>query len=83
MKDFDAASWFMLVAPGKTPPDIIARLATELHAIGSDAATRDEFVRLGLVPVDSSSPDALKRFVESEIVRWGNVVRQAGLAGSE
>jgi tripartite-type tricarboxylate transporter receptor subunit TctC len=83
VKDFDAASWFMLVAPGKTPPDIVTRLATELHAIGSDAATREEFVRLGLVPVDSSSPDALKRFVESEIVRWGNVVRQAGLAGSE
>jgi tripartite-type tricarboxylate transporter receptor subunit TctC len=83
VKDVDAASWFMLVAPGKTPPDVIARLATELHAIGSDAATRDEFVRLGLVPVDSSSPDALKHFVESEIVRWGNVVRQAGLAGSE
>src|SRR5215204_5463213 len=83
VKDFDAASWFMLVAPGKTPPDVIARLAAELHVIGSDAATRDEFVRLGLVPVDSSSPDALKHFVESEIVRWGNVVRQAGLAGSE
>jgi tripartite-type tricarboxylate transporter receptor subunit TctC len=83
VKDFDAASWFMLVAPGKTPPDIVTRLATELHAIGSNAATREEFVRLGLVPVDFVPPDALKRFVESEIVRWGNVVRQAGLAGSE
>ncbi len=52
VKDFDAASWFMLVAPGKTPPDIVARLAKELHAIGSDAATREEFIRLGLVPVE-------------------------------
>jgi tripartite-type tricarboxylate transporter receptor subunit TctC len=83
VKDFDAASWFMLVAPGKTPPDVIAKLAAEVRSIGSDPATRDEFVRLGLVPVDSSPPDALRRFVDSEIVRWGNVVREAGLAGSE
>ncbi len=44
---------------------------------------RNEFVRLGLVPVESLPPDELKRFVGSEIARWANVVREAGLAGSE
>jgi len=83
VKDFDAASWFMLVAPGKTPKDIIEKLHGELRVIGSDRDTRSEFVRLGLVPVESLPPDELKRFVASEIARWANVVRQAGLAGSE
>ena len=63
VKDFDAASWFMLVAPGKTPPDIVAKLAAELHAIGSDAATRDEFVTARPRAGRFASPDELKRFV--------------------
>ena len=83
MKDFDAASWFMLVAPGKTPKDIIEKLHGELRVIGNDRDMRNEFVRLGLVPVESLPPDELKRFVASEIARWANVVREAGLAGSE
>jgi len=83
VKEFDAASWFMLVAPGKTPPDIVARLAAELRLMAQDRAMQDEFARLGLVPVASPPPDELKSFVHKEIVRWGHIVRQAGLAGSE
>jgi len=81
--DFDAASWFMLVAPGKTPPDVISRVASELRLMAQDRAMQDEFTRLGLVPVESPPPKELKDFVQKEIVRWGKIVRQAGLAGSE
>jgi tripartite-type tricarboxylate transporter receptor subunit TctC len=81
--DFDAASWFMLVAPGKTPPAVLAKLAGELRALARDAGTRGEFDRLGLVPVVSAPPEELNGFVAREIDRWAKVVRQAGLAGSE
>jgi tripartite-type tricarboxylate transporter receptor subunit TctC len=83
VKDFDAASWFMLVAPAKTPRDIIDKLAAELRAITNDPNMRQELTRLGLVPVPSPSPDDLKRFVQSEVVRWGDIVRKAGLVGTE
>jgi len=83
VKDFDAASWFMLVAPGRTPPEIVEKLSGELCAMAADHAMRSEFIRLGLVPIESPAPDELKRFVASEIVRWASVVRQAGLAGTE
>jgi len=36
-----------------------------------------------MIPVPSSTPDELQRFVGSEIARWGKVVQQAGLAGTE
>jgi tripartite-type tricarboxylate transporter receptor subunit TctC len=81
--DFDAASWFMLVAPGKTPPEIVARLAAELRLMAQDRAIQDEFNRLGLVPVESPPPAELKSFVQKEIVRWAHIVRAAGLAGSQ
>ena len=44
---------------------------------------RADFVRLGLVPVESPPPEELKKFVADETLRWARVVRQAGLAGSE
>ena len=83
VKDFDAASWFMLVAPARTPKEIIDKLHAELRRITGDAEVRQEFIRLGLVPVVSPPPDELKRFVQSEIVRWSKIVKQAGIAGSE
>ena len=84
VKDLDSFSaWFMLVAPAKTPKAIIDKLHAELRSITEDPATRQEFIRLGLIPVSSPSPDELKSFMQSEIVRWGDLVRKAGLAGTE
>jgi tripartite-type tricarboxylate transporter receptor subunit TctC len=40
-------------------------------------------VKDGALPQQSPSPEEMKRFVDSEIVRWGKVIAQAGLAGSE
>jgi hypothetical protein len=38
---------------------------------------------MGLIPVDTPSVEQLKSFVDSEIVRWGKLVQQAGIAGSQ
>lgn len=83
VKDFDAVSWFMLVAPAGTPPAIVDLLHREVRTITGDPEVRKEFVRLGLVPVASPPPAELKAFVRSEIVRWGEIVKKAGLQGTE
>ena len=49
----------------------------------ADPAVQQKFVDLGNIPLVSPPPDELRRYVKSEIVRWGDVVRKAGLAGSE
>jgi hypothetical protein len=38
---------------------------------------------MGLLPVNTPSVAALQIFVETEIARWGKVVEQAGIAGSQ
>ena len=83
LKGFDAVSWFMLVAPSGTPPDIVAKLNRESGAIIGDSQVRAELLRLGLEPVQSPSPEELRRFVAAEIARWGRIVREAGLSGSQ
>ncbi|MEW6454807.1 MAG: tripartite tricarboxylate transporter substrate binding protein [Pseudomonadota bacterium] len=83
VKDFDAVSWFMLVAGARTPPEIVDLLHREVRTITGDPEVRAAFVRFGLVPVASPPPGELKAFVRSEIVRWGEIVKKAGLQGTE
>ena len=54
---FESASWQMLVAPGATPPEVIALLNREVHAIFSDPAVIQELHRRGVGPVVTGSPE--------------------------
>jgi tripartite-type tricarboxylate transporter receptor subunit TctC len=81
---YDARSWFMLVAPANVPRAIVDKLHADLKVVLNEADVREEFIlRQGLIPVRSPPPDELRRFVQSEIARLGDIVRKAGLAGSE
>ncbi len=83
LREFDAVSWFMLVAAAGTPPGIVGKLHREVRAVIGDPEVRAEFTRLGLVPVQSPPPDELRRFVAAEIARWGEIVKKAGMVGSQ
>jgi tripartite-type tricarboxylate transporter receptor subunit TctC len=81
LKGFDASSWQMVIAPGGVPKPILDTLNTELRAIVDEPAVNKEFIRRGLLPLKSGTPEELRAFVKSEIARWGDVVRKAGVAG--
>jgi len=80
---YESASWQMLVAPGATPPEVIALLNREVHTIFSNPAVIAELERRGIGPALTGTPDEVRDFVKKEIVRWGEVVRRAGLEGSQ
>src|SRR5262249_29111955 len=80
---FDAAGWGMFSVPAGTPPDVVAKLKAALTASLGLPAVQQQIIALGMIPVPSSTPEELQRFVGSEIARWGKVVQQAGLAGTE
>lgn len=80
---FESASWQMLVAPGRTPPEIVALLNREVHAIFENPAVIAELTRRGVGPQLTGSPEEVAAFVKNEILRWGDVVRRAGLAGTQ
>jgi tripartite-type tricarboxylate transporter receptor subunit TctC len=44
---------------------------------------RGTIARYGMIPQDSASPEELSRYVATETVRWGGIVRKAGAAGIE
>jgi tripartite-type tricarboxylate transporter receptor subunit TctC len=80
---FEASGWFMLVAPAATPPAIVEHLHAEARAVLAGADLRAQFVRLGLVPVDTPSPEQLKVFVREQIAYWDRTLHRIGLAGLE
>jgi tripartite-type tricarboxylate transporter receptor subunit TctC len=79
---FDAAAWQMLAAPAGTPPEAVARLHAALKAVLLLPAVRDHIEKGGMTTVETPSVEVLRAFVASEIARWGDVVKKAGLAGS-
>jgi tripartite-type tricarboxylate transporter receptor subunit TctC len=80
---YDTASWHTVTTTGNVPKPIVDTLYGNIREIMSDASVTDTLVKDGTIPQVSPPPDEMKRFVASEITRWGKVVEQAGLAGSE
>ena len=80
---FDAASWQMVVAPAATPEDIVQRLHAEIKDFMVQPEIKEYASTMGLLPIDTPSVPSLRVFVQTEIARWGKVVEQAGIAGSQ
>jgi tripartite-type tricarboxylate transporter receptor subunit TctC len=75
---FEAVAWQMLVAPANTPKEIVDTLYKELKAILALPEIKQRINALGMIPVDSPPPEELARYVKTEIVRWGEVVKKSG-----
>jgi tripartite-type tricarboxylate transporter receptor subunit TctC len=80
---FDVASWQMYAAPAGTPPDIVAKLNADLRAVLELPELKEQVSRSGMLPLEPGSVPQLQAFVKSEIARWGEVVRKAGIEGSQ
>ncbi len=83
MPGHDTASWHTITTTGGVPKDIVDKLASEIRAIMSDPEVQALLINDGTIPQVSPSPEEMKRFVDSEIVRWGAVITKAGIAGSQ
>jgi tripartite-type tricarboxylate transporter receptor subunit TctC len=75
---FEATTWYMQVAPAKTPPDILAKLNAETLRALKLADVRDRIQRDGAEPVGSTQAEAAA-FLRAEIERWGAVVKSANV----
>jgi tripartite-type tricarboxylate transporter receptor subunit TctC len=80
---FNLAAWQGVIAPARTPPDIIALLNSRLNSLVGNPDVRGRINDLGMRPVGKGNPDELASFLQAEIVRWGKIVETAGIAKSE
>lgn len=74
---YEASVWYGIVAPAKTPPEIVARLYKEGAAALQDRAMLDKMNTNDFVPALMNS-EQFGAFIRSEIEKWGKVVRAIG-----
>ena len=75
----NSRNWYALLAPAKTPPDVVNRLNEAVRQAVGDPEIRDRLVGLG-ADIFTLSPDEFGKFLKSEIARWKGVVAKYKLA---
>ncbi len=69
-------SWAAVLAPAGTPPEIVAKLSSEIARIVALPDVRERLATLNYDPV-GSTPAELGRTIETEIVKWKRVVKES------
>ncbi len=79
VKGFESIAWFGLYLPANVPAPTRARLEAAMKEVLADADARQKFNALGVEPGNLYSA-GFKDFVNSEIDKWGGVVKKAGIS---
>ena len=81
--DFEAVSWHVLLAPAGTPPDVVARLHSEMKRIMQTPEMKKKIADIGLIPLDIASVEQTRAYIKAEGEKWGSLVRKLGLEASQ
>ncbi len=77
MEFMDAVdNWYAVIAPARTPPDIIAKLNGEIAEIMGLPDVRENLMKQGMAPV-TSAPGELAELIKADLSRWQKVVADA------
>ena len=77
LKSYEASSWFGLLAPAGTAPEVVARLQLETAKALSSPALKERLLSQGAIPGGMSSAD-FAGFIAAETKKWAAVVKASG-----
>ncbi len=75
---YEFTQWHGLVAPARTPPEIIARMNTEIGKILQQPAVKDKLASLGS-ETRGGSPAEFAKTIQADITRYADVVKVSGM----
>jgi tripartite-type tricarboxylate transporter receptor subunit TctC len=75
---YEATAWQGVLAPARTPREIIVRLNAEFLRIINQPEVRKPLMEQGFEPA-GNSPDAFGAYIKAEIAKWSRVIKAAGL----
>jgi tripartite-type tricarboxylate transporter receptor subunit TctC len=78
VKGYEATTWFGMLAPAKTPKEILTRLNVEVDKAVKSPDVRDRFVNDGLEPM-GGSPESFGKFIRAEIDKYAKVIKATGV----
>jgi tripartite-type tricarboxylate transporter receptor subunit TctC len=75
---FDAPAWWAVIAPAKTPPEIVQRVNAAINAALKEPEVADKLAAQGIV-THIGTPAAAQAFVDKQLETWGAVVKANGI----
>ncbi|BEP71833.1 MULTISPECIES: Bug family tripartite tricarboxylate transporter substrate binding protein [unclassified Variovorax] len=77
LKGYEASSWFGLLAPAGTSPEIVNRIQQEVAKSLGTPAIKEKMLTQGAIP-SGNSPADFTKLIASEHVKWAKVVKDSG-----
>ena len=77
LANYEASSWFGILAPAGTPKDIVNKLQQEIARALASPAVKEKLVGQGAEPV-ANTPEQFAAFIQSETRKWAQVVKVSG-----
>jgi tripartite-type tricarboxylate transporter receptor subunit TctC len=78
LPEFEAVSWYALMAPTGTPAAIVDKLNAESALMLAEPGLKEKFGALGMEP-GGGKPQELAATIQAESVRWGELIRKQGI----
>jgi tripartite-type tricarboxylate transporter receptor subunit TctC len=77
MKGYEASSWFGLLAPAGTPPDVVSRIQQEVAKSFAKPEIKEKLLAQGAIP-GGGTPAEFAKMIDSEMAKWAQVVKTSG-----
>ena len=77
LRNYEASSWFGLLAPAGTPADVVLRIQQETAKALAMPTVKDRMLSQGAIP-SGMAPAAFAKFIAAETTKWAQVVKASG-----
>ena len=75
---FDAPAWWAVLAPAKTPADVVQRMSAEINKVLKQPEVASKLAAQG-IDLRDSTPASAQAFVEAQMETWAKVVKDNGI----
>jgi tripartite-type tricarboxylate transporter receptor subunit TctC len=75
---FEGSGWGGLVVPAGTPPAVVTKISADVQKLLRDPEFQQKIIDRGAIP-DPRGAKEWSAFVDSEVVKWGDVIKKANL----
>jgi hypothetical protein len=75
---FEVPLWYSILAPAKTPKDIVAKLSAEIGKVLADPPTKDRLTGLGFI-VTYINAEQMDVIIQKDLLYWQKIIKAIGL----
>ena len=76
--DYQAGTWYGILAPAGTPPAVVARINAELQKIVASPEIKTQFAAQGIEPA-GGTPEQFGALIRDDSARWGKLIKAANI----